>query len=49
MATANVNKDDEKKLETTILDPNKYKITNPQFKGKSQPESTKVRAKIYTS
>ena len=47
MAKVNVEVKDEKELETKELDPNKYSMNNPQIRGKSAPESKKIRAKIY--
>lgn len=48
MAKVNVEVKGKEELETRELDPTKYSYANPQFRGKSAPESKKVRAKIFT-
>lgn len=52
MAQVNVKKKEDIKggevLETRELDPGKYSMANPQFRGKSKPESKQVRANIFT-
>ena len=48
MAKVNVEVKDKDELETRELDPTKYSYSNPQFKGKSAPESKKIKAKIFT-
>lgn len=35
-------------LETKELDSKKYKLTNPQFKNKPQPQARQRRATVYT-